>query len=62
MRSDPFRRRFYYSVRKGDGDVNCHVSGPIGPLSLIEFCEAFYFVLDAHFWSLLCSEHGFTVG
>jgi len=62
MRSDPFRRCLYYSLRKGAGGVICHVSGPIGPLSVIEFCEAFCFVLDAHFfWRLLCSEYGFTV-
>jgi hypothetical protein len=62
MRSDQFRRCLYYSLRKGNGGVICHLSGPIGPLSLIEFCEAFSFVLNAHFWRLLCSEYGFTVG
>jgi hypothetical protein len=38
------------------------MSGLIGPLSLIEFYEGFSFLLDAHFWRLLCSEHGFAVG
>lgn len=49
MRSDLFRGCLFYSLRKGDDGVNCHVSGPIDPLSLIEFCEALSFVLDAHF-------------
>jgi hypothetical protein len=62
MHSEPFRRCLYYSLRKGAGGVICHVSGPIGPLSVTEFCEALSFVLDALFWRLLCFEYGFTVG